>query len=489
MSGEEELRESVARLERRVEALEARVVSPHNAPDVEEKASFDWSLVGRALIVLGGAYLLRAITPDLIGVVLALAYAVFWIRKRSLHYSATGVFIALAVAWEGCVRFHLLDARIAAAILAAIAVGVLLIADKHLAWLAVCGASVALIALALGTRAVAPSAVAIVPVFVAAVWKGWPYLAFAPGIALDLMLIVLAGMTAIGKAPDARIAAAAIALFAMAATFSAFAWKRATLATFDAAQLFAVILIALTGTTVLLFPFTIARVSAGAFVLALAIASYMLRHATFTATAVLFVLFGTALAMDRELATIVWSAAALVAALAHSRQQAAAFASAAFVLSGLFVFSFGALFVSLTTPDVVMIVVFLALAISAALARPPHLLLITLAAFAAMAMILALAIPHLGVQPAALRTILLAAAALLASRFLATRALANPILIVGGIKLLVEDFRVGSPATLFVSLVVYGGALVMSRPLRSAPAPEPTPANGLGLGPGQERAE
>lgn len=486
MSGEEELRESIARLERRIEALEARLVSKDverqalSLPEEDDgglragRSTSAIALIGRALIILGGAYLLRAITqetllPELVGVGLAFVYALFWIWKRTLHYAATGVFIALAAAWESCVRFHLIDVRVAAAIIAAVAVGVLLlIHDRWLAWFTACGAGAALIALAAGAHAIAPSAVAIVPVFIAAFWNGAPYLAFAPGITLDLMLIVLAGMTAIGKATDARIVAAAIALFAMAATFTAYARKRSTLTTFDGAQLVAVILIALAGTVVLLAPFTVARVSAGVFVLALAAAAYMLRHDAFTVAAVILALFGSALAMQLELAAIAWGIASIALAYFAMRRQAAVYASASFALSGLLLFALGALFVpaspSLFAPSVVAVIAFVAISLAATIARPAQLVLIALAAFAALAMIVALLAPFAGPSPsriAALRTILLAATALLAGRFAPTRALTNPILILGGLKLLAEDFRVGSPATLFVSLVVYGGALAL----------------------------
>jgi hypothetical protein len=501
MAGDEELRERLAQLERRIEALEARLVSTEKETVVEEEyvapVQQPLALIGRALIILGGAYLLRAITqatllPELAGIGLALMYAFFWIhrghRKQNLTYSCTGVFISFAVAWESCTRFHLIDATVAAGVVAVVAVGVLLIAardnDRLLAWFVALGASSALIALAIGTRAIAPSAVAIVPVCIATVWAAsrhdWIYLAFAPGVALDLMLIVLAGMTAIGKPTNARIAAAAIALFAMAATFSVYAWKRSSLMTFDGVQLMGVILIALTGTTVLLLPFAIARITAGVFVLALSIAAYSLRHPTFTVAAVIFALFGSALAMPWQIAPTVWVAAAVALAFFSFRRQAGAYGAAAFAISGLLVFSLGALFApaqpSLFTPGVVPIVVFVGVVAAAMLARPPHLLLIALAAVGTAAMIIAVIVPLIGANPsrvAALRTILLAVTALAAGRFTSTRVLTNPVLILGGLKLLAEDFRVSSPATLFLSLAVYGSALVLaSRAAAASKAPQ-----------------
>lgn len=519
MTTEDDLRESILRLERRVEALEQRLggnISSEverqalSLPEVRaESPRLHLFLIGRALIILGGAYLLRAITqaavlPDLAGVALAFTYAACWIfaahrasasPQRALFDGGTGVFIAFALAWESCARFHLVDAPVAAAMIGVVAIGTLIIAARDdvrlLAWLVAGGSSIALIALAIGTREVAPPALAVVAVYVTSVLAGarreWTYLAFGPGITLDLMLIVLAGLTAIGKAHDARIGAATIMLVAISATFAVFAWKRNNLATFDAAQLIAVLLIALSATTVLLLPFAVARIAAGVFIMTLAIAAYGLRTTAFTVAAVILGLFGSALAMDREVAAIVWAVAAIVLVTLHRRRgsphlmhQAATFAGASVALSGLLLFAIGALFMpvraSLFAPGIAAIVVFIAIAVATLSASRAHLALIALTAMGALAMIVALAVPLIGAAPsrvATLRTILLAAAALIVGRFKVTRPLANPILLIGAVKLLAEDFRVGSPATLFVSLAVYGSALVLAsrRSAASAQAP------------------
>ena len=40
--------------------------------------------------------------------------------------------------------------------------------------------------------------------------------------------------------------------------------------------------------------------------------------------------------------------------------------------------------------------------------------------------------------------------------------LAYPVMIAGGVKLLVEDLRVSSPSTLFIALAAYGTALLLT---------------------------
>jgi hypothetical protein len=77
---------------------------------------------------------------------------------------------------------------------------------------------------------------------------------------------------------------------------------------------------------------------------------------------------------------------------------------------------------------------------------------------------------------ATLRTVVLAGSAFLLagiSRFERSRPaawLVYPFLVLGGMKLLLDDLRTGRPVTLFVSLAVYGGALILApRLLRKRP--------------------
>ncbi|HEY0787623.1 MAG TPA: hypothetical protein VGE86_03205, partial [Thermoanaerobaculia bacterium] len=73
---------------------------------------------------------------------------------------------------------------------------------------------------------------------------------------------------------------------------------------------------------------------------------------------------------------------------------------------------------------------------------------------------------------AATRTAVLSVAAVLLAmaahhrRLAITRALVYPVLILGAIKLTIEDLRLGTPLTLFVAFVLYGGALIVAPRLR-----------------------
>jgi hypothetical protein len=121
-------------------------------------------------------------------------------------------------------------------------------------------------------------------------------------------------------------------------------------------------------------------------------------------------------------------------------------------------------------------------------------LLLGAGAFAiALSVALAGARPGAGADPAivaGVRTFVLAAAALLLAWlggrdfFPEGRWLTYVVLVVGGLKLLVNDFVAGRPATLFISLAVYGAALILApkwvrraraaAPSASPPAPAAT---------------
>ena len=90
------------------------------------------SLVGRTLMVLGGAYLLRALTQSGListpaGVVLGLIYAGFWLAAADRAAAASGLFhglstvlIGLPIVWEASTRFQLLAPSASAVALVAV---------------------------------------------------------------------------------------------------------------------------------------------------------------------------------------------------------------------------------------------------------------------------------------------------------------------------------------------------------------------------------
>jgi hypothetical protein len=143
----EELSAELRRLEARVGALESRSpVAAARAPAPDEETadlklpsvglpSGLLALLGRTLLVLAGAYLVRAMTeegvvPAVVGVATGLAYAVFWHlrarregragRRESAGFHAlAGSLIAYPLIWEATARFGLLAPRAAGVALVA----------------------------------------------------------------------------------------------------------------------------------------------------------------------------------------------------------------------------------------------------------------------------------------------------------------------------------------------------------------------------------
>ena len=124
-------------LAERVRALEERLgldavpaghaPQPLPAPDIGPAAPDLLPALGRSLLALAGAYLLRAlvesdVVPTTAGVGLGILYAIFWLvsaaranrpLEAALH-SLTSVLVIAPLLWEGTLRFHAVTPWIAA---------------------------------------------------------------------------------------------------------------------------------------------------------------------------------------------------------------------------------------------------------------------------------------------------------------------------------------------------------------------------------------
>ena len=162
--------EIIAQLNARVEALEQRVfllehsseLASHvrtietnageiQAPQETEAVSFEqaggtFPVLGKAVLGMAGAYLLRAIAeagtfPKLAVVMLAIVYAGIWlvwaVRLRTaawfagVCYSLTSSLILAPMLWELTLRFKVLNPAISAAVLAAFAIAVVVLTWKR----------------------------------------------------------------------------------------------------------------------------------------------------------------------------------------------------------------------------------------------------------------------------------------------------------------------------------------------------------------------
>jgi hypothetical protein len=199
------------------------------------------TLAGRTLMVLGGAYLLRALTesavwPAWFGVAVGFVYAASSLvaASRAAHrngwlsgefHGATAVMIALPLLWEAVTRFNLLGAAAASALLAAIVLATLAVAARTrlqtVAWLATIGFIVASVAMTAATSVVLPFAVADIVVGVATLWIGytvnWIGLRWPVALAADIAVIALGVGATNGTASSGPTAVVAVQLLLLGA--------------------------------------------------------------------------------------------------------------------------------------------------------------------------------------------------------------------------------------------------------------------------------
>lgn len=186
----ESLAKSLQALEQRVGALEQRVngqSSPANSPSIPTPAASvpdvssssresGWlSLLGKAMLAIAGAYVLRAATasdtiPRIPLVTVAIAYAFAWLipaaraktqhRLPSLVWAGTSAAILLPMVWELALRFRILPDALAASVLSLyVVVAAGLGWNRHfeeIGWITAGSTSIASLALAIAVHDFVP---------------------------------------------------------------------------------------------------------------------------------------------------------------------------------------------------------------------------------------------------------------------------------------------------------------------------------------------
>jgi hypothetical protein len=248
----DDLTASIALLTHRVERLEEALSrngitlpAERAAPRAEAPASsaIDLALIGRSVVVIGGAWLLRAATeldavPDALGAAFGIVYALVLLaladraagRRRSLDaalHGATALIVAYPLIAELVQRFHLLEPWSAALAIALFAgAGVAVAArrgDAALAWVVVGGTCAATVGTAFATRALVPYIGTLAALAGAAEWLshrlGRPFFGWPPAAAADFLLgvvvfAVLVGRSTPGDAALPLLAPASFLIFA-----------------------------------------------------------------------------------------------------------------------------------------------------------------------------------------------------------------------------------------------------------------------------------
>jgi hypothetical protein len=241
-----EVRERVGVLERGAPARRRVARGAGAAPSVkagEELAAATRSVafVGRTLLVLAGAFLLRALTdggtlPAWLGAGAGFVYAGAWVLAADRAGAArpwsagfhglAAVLVAFPLLFETVTRFRLLSPALALTALGGFTGVALAVAARRrleaLAWIVSLGGAATAVALAIATGRLGPAALYLVLLGVAALWLGyvvdWFGLRWPIAIAADLAVAALAlRATAPGAAEG--IATAAVLQVALMALY------------------------------------------------------------------------------------------------------------------------------------------------------------------------------------------------------------------------------------------------------------------------------
>jgi len=373
------------------EAGPAAVTPGRESATVEATAP----LVGRTLLVLAGAFVLRALTdngtlPAPIGVGLGFAYGagVLWFSARAARpvaagfHALTAILIGFPLLLEATTRFHLLGPGLSALFLAGLVSGVLGVAAlRRLPWVAWLGTLAALgtgLALMVLTERLLPAGLALVALGLVTAWLGyvldWHGPRWPVAVVLDLVVVLAAARAvapATAEGPTVALLLAGAAVIAYLASFAARTLYRGrSVVAFEVAQTAGVVLAGLGAAAFVAIRTGAGTGALGLGTLALAAASYGVAFAFverrqqgstnfyfYTSVALAFALAGTWLALPElprgaALAVLALAAAALARARARRTLavHAALFALSAAAASGLLQHADQALFTSATLP-------------------------------------------------------------------------------------------------------------------------------------------
>lgn len=392
-----ELSESLDEVRRRLARVEARLAEAPPAPAptprpelgsrpvaaVETAATTGLAetlgLIGRIFLVLGGGYLLRAITesgvvPAPLGLTLGMLYAVLWIffadraagvgkNPSALAHGVAAALLGFPLIWETSVRFGFLTAWGAATALTGVTALLLFVAWRRelraLRWVAALGAVITALVILGGLRTAAPFALVLLALGLATLWddlgRREPVLRWFTALAADLgiLLLTVEAMAAPERSPVEIVLGLQLALplLYVGCLGALDLWKRCPIDTFAMVQSTAALLVGLGGAVAMVWERGVLATVLGAVLLVLAAVGYTFAFRvvdrTYRRSFHLFATVGMALLLAGSALLLSWRAllwaglAVLSALLASSfgrvslAFQAALWALAAALTSGL----------------------------------------------------------------------------------------------------------------------------------------------------------
>jgi hypothetical protein len=573
-----ELAEAHRQLEHRVSALErrpaaavaARRAAPPATPIIAGQdlgrelapVTKNVGLVGRTLLVLAGAFLIRAITeagsiPAWAGAALGFVYACGWMAmayrvggaqpSSAVFHGASALLIGFPLLFEVSARLRLLAPAAAVAALILLTTAALAVAARRrlraLAWLVELGGVLTAVALMLATGHLVPPVLYLALLGVATLWLGyvleWRRLRWPVALVTDLAVVVLTLRAVVPAAAEGPRAALLVQLVVTALYLGSIALRTLLLqravVEFEVVQTALLLAAGVGGASYVTARAGMAEGVVGLVSAAFGVALYAVAFAFverrqrgkanfyfYASTGIVFVLAGTGQLLSAEVLAVGWAALAVLSSALARRFRRLTLAVHGCVYAVAACLPAGALIHAATTlvaapsvrwPDAPRstVVVVAAMAASAWLTghatdsplaprqRVPRSILLAAAAVTSAGLAVGWLVPLVAGAPgprasaalaASVRTAVMVGGVLLlawAGRFPAWREagwLAYPLLVVVGLKLVLENLARSRPSSLFVDFALFGTALILVPRLRrygasTRPAsPRPAAAGG-----------
>ncbi len=432
--------------------------------------------------------------------------------------------IAFPLLWEATVRFRFLEPATTAAavtVVTGLALGVAVRQRlQSLAWIATLAALPTALALIAATRVVVPFAVFLILLGIGTLWMGyaleWVLLRWPVALVADVAVLALTLRVSNRSWGELPAPVVAVQLFLLTGYLASIVTRTLVRArdvnAFEVVQSMAALAVGFGGAVY------VAHVTGSSVVLALALVNLMVgvgcygvafafvarrqglrrNFYFYTSLGLVLVLVSSRMLLGPTAVALVWAVVAVLTAwLARELRRvalglhAAVYATAAAAASGLLAASAYALVGPVTsawgafTPTAIVTLAAVAACWAIPLApeadragiyaRLPRLFVAVVLVWSLAGWLVSLLTPLLSVTAdggadvgivATIRTAILAAGALALAwtgrhaRFREAAWLLYPVLIAGGIKLLLEDMPQSRPATLFLALALYGGALI-----------------------------
>ena len=447
-------------------------------------------------------------------------------------HAVSVVIIGFPLLYEGATKFKLFSPVAAAAVLTALTAAALLLATRRglppLAWVVSLGGMVtALFLMQKASGNLVPGALYLVLLGVGTLWIGyvrdWTGLRWPAAAVADLAVLLVASPQAQGGPAGALLVQSSLVAFFLGSIATRTLYMGRKVVPFEMIQTAAVIAVGIGGAVWVAVRSGMGQAGFGVFAILFGAAAYAVAFAFvqrrqkirenfhfYTSVAIVLLLAGAALLLGEPVRSLAWGTLALVAATLAPRKgsrtlavHAVVYATAAAVGSGLLGRSIAAVFFGSSVsfrPGVATTAALVAVAGCAWLtSRVPRsnvaeqmvpLVIDLVLALALSGTVVAWIAPRVsgggGASPGALatlRTVALVATAVAAAWLGRSAALAEcgwlayPLLGFTGLKVLLEDLKHGTPATLILAFACYGLALILVPRIRAR-----RPAAGAGTG-------